>query len=376
MADSDRSRSSVALAQLQPSVLLEAAPPLLIDEWQAAPSLWDAVRLEVDERQATGQFILTGSAVPADRSKIFHTGTGRIARLRMRPMSLCESGDSSGGVSLGPLFEGCFSACRSKLGYEDVAFLVCRGGWPATLDQTPVEALTRSRECFEAVVSGERLRADGVKRRPEWFKRLMRVCSLHQGAPLSLASLSKALQADGQYVSTKTLSDYLEALAGAFVTEDVPAWRPKLRTKTAIRTTSVRAFSDPSFCAVALELKPEELMRRPDVFASAFKALCLRDLRVYGDLLDGMVYHYRDKNDLECDAVLHRRNGTYGLIEIKLGGEEAIEHGAKTLKALAGKIDETRMEKPAFLMVLTAVGDFAYQREDGVFVVPVGCLKY
>lgn len=375
MTDAERGGNNVALARLQPRLLLKDESPRLIDEWQAAPQLWDAVRLEVDQRQATGQFILTGSIEPADVSKIWHSGTGRIARLRQRTMSLFESGESNGCVSLGGLFDGQFAVGKSKLTYETVAFLTCRGGWPAALRLPSEEALRVAEECCTAAVDSL-FRADGVKRKADWMKRLMRAFALHQGTPLPLTDVSKALQADGQYVSTKTLSDYAEALERGFVEENVPAWRPALRTRTAVRTTSARAFVDPSFGAAALGIGPMDLMRQPEVFERLVKTLCLRDLRVYADWLDGMIYHFRNKNNLACDAVLQRRNGAYGLIEIRLGGEDSIERGAAMLKALAGKIDSTRMEKPAFLMVLTAVERFAYRREDGVYVVPIGCLKY
>ncbi len=380
MTDPERRANNENLARLQPSLLLDEEPPLLIDEWQVAPQLWDAVRFEVDQRQATGQFILTGSAVPADRSKIFHSGTGRFAWLHMRTMSLYESGDSNGGVSLGDLFDGKFSACKNKLSYENVAFLACRGGWPTAIDQAPEDALGRVTDYYGAVVNIDISRVDNIKRNAEWTKLLMRSYARNQGSQLPLSGLVQDMKSnsaeESPEMSTKTLSDYIEALTKIFVIEDMPAWNPNLRSKTAIRTTNTRYFSDPSFCAAALGLGPEDLMKNPETFGFVFETLCIRDLRVYGDLLDGMVYHYRDKNGLECDAVLHRRNGTYGLIEIKMGGAEAIEHGAKTLKALAEKIDSTRMEKPAFLMVLTAVERFAYRREDGVYVVPIGCLRY
>lgn len=375
MADAERGGNNMALAQLQPRLLLKDESPRLIDEWQAAPQLWDAVRFEVDQRQATGQFILTGSVEPVDGSKIWHSGTGRITRLRQRTMSLFESGESNGCVSLGGLFDGQFAVGKSKLTYETVAFLTCRGGWPAALRLPSENALRVAEECCATAVDGLS-RADGVKRKADWMKRLMRAFALHQGTPLPLTDVSKALQADGQYVSTKTLSDYAEALERGFVEEDVPAWRPALCTRTAVRTTPARAFADPSFGAVALGIGPMDLMRQPEMFELLVKTLCLRDLRIYADWLDGMVYHYRDKTNLACAAVLQRRNGAYGLIEIKLGGEEAIELGAETLKALAGKIDSTRMAKPAFLMVLTGIEGVAYRREDGVYVVPIGCLKY
>ncbi len=365
------------LARVQPNVLLEGKTPRLIDEWQVAPQLWDAVRFEVDHRKKTGQFILTGSAVPADRSAIFHSGTGRFAWLRMRTMSLFESGESNGKVSLKTLFDGRFTGGQSELTYSDVAYLACRGGWPTALGQAQAIALERVTDYYDAVVNVDISRVDGVKRNIENTKLLMRSYAEKQGTQTPLTALREAMKANAgrEVMSAKTLSGYLEALRQIFVIEDMPAWNPNLRSKTAIRTADTRYFSDPSLCAAALGIGPKDLEKNPETFGFVFETLCVRDLRVYADALDGTVYHYRDKTNLECDAVLHRRDGSYGLIEIKLGGDYAVEHGAETLKALAERIDVDKMMKPAFLMVLTAVGQFAFQREDGVYVVPIGCLK-
>ena len=377
MQDPDNGPSYIQLADSKPSLLLKGDEPRLIDEWQMAPQLWDAVRFEVDHRKKTGQFILTGSAVPADRSAIFHSGTGRFAWLRMRTMSLFESGESNGKVSLKALFDGRFTGGQSELTYSDVAYLACRGGWPTALGQAQAIALERATDYYDAVVNVDISRVDGVRRNAEYTKLLMRSYARNQGSQTSLSGLLEDMtdNTDREVMSAKTLSGYLEALRQIFVIEDMPAWNPNLRSKTAIRTADTRYFSDPSLCAAALGIGPKDLEKNPETFGFVFETLCVRDLRVYADALDGTVYHYRDKTNLECDAVLHRRDGSYGLIEIKLGGDYAVEHGAETLKALAERIDTDKMMKPAFLMVLTAVGQFAFQREDGVYVVPIGCLK-
>lgn len=358
---------------------LKGRTPRLIDEWQLMPKIWDAVRFEVDHRRKKGLFILTGSAVPADRSDIFHSGTGRFAWLRMRPMSLFESEDSNGKVSLDDLFAGRFEPCKNSLSYSRVAYLACRGGWPAIFGMDEKDALGLVFNYFDAVVNEDISRVDGVRRNATHAKKLLKSYARNQGSQISISGIQADMQASDVAadvtMSIKTTAGYLDALREIFVIEDMPAWNPNLRSKAAIRTAETRYFSDPSFCAAALDIGPKDLENNPETFGFVFETLCMRDLRTYADALDGSVYHYRDSNDLECDAVLHRRGGTYGLIEIKLGGDSAVEHGAHTLKKLASKIDDERMSKPSFLMVLTAVGEWAYQRTDGVYVVPIGCLR-
>ncbi len=377
MAKPDEMQENIRLAELNPTLLLDGTFPRLIDEWQLAPQLWDAVRFEVDHRDKTGQFILTGSAVPADRSKIFHTGTGRIAWLKMRTMSLYESGESNGMISLKQLFDGHRSiVAKNTLNLEDIAYLICRGGWPTALDQDKEEALERAYDYYDAIVNVDISRVDGVKREPERTKRLMRSYARNLGTSVSLSVLRSDIVAnDEKSLSENTVLSYLKALKHIFVIDDLPAWNPNLRSKTAVRSANTRYFSDPSIGVAALGLGPQDLIKDLKTFGFFFETLCMRDLRVYTDALGGTVYHFRDKNGLECDAVIHLRNGHYGLIEIKLGGEELIESGASTLKNLAEKIDTEKMYKPSFLMVLTAVGRFAYQREDGVLVVPIGCMR-
>ena len=362
-----------------PEIILDGETPRLIDEWQQTPKLWDKIRFEVDHRKGMGHFILTGSAVPSNRDEIFHTGTGRFAWLTMRPMSLWESGDSNGKVSLHEMFdspETIAATCDTNL--KRIAFLTCRGGWPqASLMSDDEEiALDQAIDYFDAVVNSDIQRADGVDRDPERVKRLMRSYARFQGCQSSFGEIYKDMVANEKSgLDENTISSYLNALRQIFVVEDMHAWNPNLRSRTAIRSTDTRYFVDPSIATAALGLGPENLMNDLETFGLLFETLCVRDLRVFSQVLGGEVFHYRDKTGLECDAVVHLRNGAYGLIEIKLGGDKLIEEGAKTLNALAAKIDTTRMKNPAFLMVLIASSSFAYRRHDGVYVVPIGCLK-
>lgn len=365
---------TLEIAELNPKLLLEGEVPRLIDEWQLAPKLWDVIRREIDRREGLpGQFILTGSAVPPDKSGIMHTGTGRFGWLKMRPMTLFESKESNGSVSLGALFEGELNiASTCSLSLEDVAFAACRGGWPTALRQTGQLALAHAFDYFDAIVREDISRVDGTRRNQETTRKLLRSYARAQGSQISLREIAKDV---GQQISEKTIGSYLSALRQIFVVEDIPAWNPNLRSKTAIRTSDTRYFVDPSIATAALGIGPRELLLNPETFGFIFETLCMRDLRVYAEALDGSISHFRDKNGLECDAVLHRRDGRYGLIEIKLGSEKGIEDGIKTLTALSKKINTDTMLAPSFLMILTASGDFAYRRNDGILVVPIGCLK-
>lgn len=365
------------LAALNPKGVLSGETPRLIDEWQTAPILWDAVRYEVDHRDNEGQFILTGSAVPADDKELKHTGTGRVSWLTMRTMSLWESGESNGSVSLRELFnapEQLFAENQLKL--EDIAYLTCRGGWPrATLQEKNI-ALGRAFDYFDAVIKVDISRVDGVKRDSERARRIMQSYARHQGSQTPISTIADDVRSnDVNSVDDKTIYSYVAALKKIFVIDDLTAWNPNLRSKTAIRTSDNRYFIDPSIATAALGLGPEDLMNDLNTFGLLFETLCVRDLRVFADALDGHVYHYRDKNGLECDTVVHLRNGSYGLIEIKLGGEKLINEGAKALNNLTDKIDTAKMKAPSFRMILTAVGKFAYRREDGIYIVPIGCLK-
>ena len=377
MNDPKKSSMYMQLAKMSPQTLLEGESPKLIDEWQLAPSLWDTIRFEVDHRDGEGFFILTGSAVPAKTDDIWHTGTGRFARIKMRTMSLWESEDSTGIISLGALFNGSAqTAITDEKSLEDMAFLVCRGGWPKATMQKKDVALERVFDYYDAVVNADISRVDNVERDAERTKRLMRSYARFQGSQTSISKIKDDVKAnDAMTVNDDTIGAYIKALEKIFVIEDMPAWNPNLRSKTAIRTSDTRYFVDPSIAVAALGLGPKDLMHDLNTFGLLFETMCIRDLRVYADALGGTVYHYRDKNGLECNAVVHLRNGSYGLIEIKLGGDDLIEEAAATLKELANKIDTTKMKSPSFMMVLTAIGSYAFQREDNVWVVPVGSLK-
>lgn len=372
--------SNIQMVKINPDFLLNGATPRLIDEWQIAPELWDAVRFAVDHRDEDGQFILTGSVTPLsdeDDEKIHHSGVGRIARLRMRPMTLWESGDSTGEISLGVLFQGAedvFGSCDKDL--YDIAWLMCRGGWPRAVNQSKDIALGRAIDYYDTVVNVDVKEPDKVERNPERVKLLMRSYARNQGAQVSLGAICADMRAnDSDTLDDRTVYSYLRALRGIFVIEDTKAWNPNLRSKSAIRTSDTRYFTDPSIAVAALGIGPDDLMNDLNTMGLFFETMCMRDLRVYAQALDGDVYHYRDGDGLECDAVVHLRNGSYGLVEIKLGGDSLIEEGVKSLKRLGKKIDTNRMKSPSFMMVLTAVGKYAYRRNDGVWLVPIGCLK-
>lgn len=377
MADPDNQKSYIEMADLRIKMLLKGDNPRLIDEWQIIPQIWDAIRFDVDHRGEEGLYVLTGSAVPASTENIHHAGTGRFAWITMRTMTLWESGESTGEVSLAELFRGNPDiAGFNKLKIEDIAYVVCRGGWPSSVSKNRRAALRQAYDYYDAVVKTDISRVDEVSRNSERTKLLLRSYARSQGGQVSIGAIRQDMMAnDDETLADKTVQSYIGALKKIFVIEDMPAWNPNLRSKTAIRSADTRYFVDPSIAVAALGLGPEDLVNDLETFGLLFETLCVRDLRVYADALDGMVYHYRDKNGLECDAVIHLRNGAYGLVEIKLGGAAAIEKGASTLMELASKIDTTKMKVPAFLMVLTAVGDYAYQRKDGIYVVPVGCLK-
>lgn len=375
--DPEQARNLRLLAQTSISSILEGDTPRLLDEWQLIPQLWDAARFTVDRRSAEGQFIFTGSAVPADKSKISHTGTGRFAWVTMRPMSLWESGDSIGVISLSDLFLGKSIAHPTPNNpLLHMAYLACRGGWPKAVTSPEKVALKQSYNYVDAVTEQEISQVDGVGRDKVLAKKLLRSYARSQGTQTSVADIVKDISSTEHNITTEvTIQSYIKALEKIFVIENMSAWNPNLRSKTAIRTSDTRYFVDPSIATAALRIGPEDLLTDLNTFGFIFETLAVRDLRVYADALDGDVFHYRDKDGLECDAVLHLRNGRYGLIEIKLGGEDLIESGVASLLALNKKIDTTKMLKPSFMMVLTAVGSYAYQREDGVWIVPIDAIK-
>lgn len=377
MNDPHNIKQYLTLAEIDPQILLKGETPRLIDEWQIAPKLWDAIRFEVDHRGEQGQFILTGSAVPPKTDDIRHTGTGRFTRLLMRTMSLYESGESSGEVSLKQMFSAPEKVRGiSGFGIEDLAFVTCRGGWPQAIDMREEIALDQAADYYDSVVNADITRAYGMNRNTERVKRLMRSYARAQGSQMPISAICEDVRAnDEKSFNEETAAKYIGVLKKIFVVEDMPAWNPNLRSKTAIRTSDTRYFIDPSIAAAALGIGPQDLIADLATFGFMFEALAVRDLRVYAESLGGEVFHYRDKDKLECDAVVHLKNGSYGLIEIKLGGDRLIEEGAATLKELADKIDTVKMKAPSFLMVLAGVGEFAYRRKDGVYVVPISTLK-
>lgn len=377
MANPEDKKQNLTLADISPSLLLKGEVPRLIDEWQLAPKLWDAIRFEIDHRQEEGQFILTGSAVPANMDDVTHSGTGRFSWLTMRPMSLFESGESNGGVSLDSLFTKSDNiSAINDLSLEDVAYLCCRGGWPRSIFMEKEIALEQAFDYYDAVVNSDISRVDGVNRNSERAKKLMRSYARNIGSQANNETLKNdMINNDSFSLDTDTVLSYVNALKKIFVIEEVSSWNPNLRSKIAIRTSDTRYYTDPSIAVAALGIGPDDLINDLNTFGLVFENLCIRDLRVYAESINGDVYHYKDATDLECDAVIHLRNGSYGLIEIKLGGEHLIDEGAKNLLQLQDKIDTTKMNNPSFLMVLTATGKYAYKREDGIYVVPIGCLK-
>ena len=377
LGDSSVFKQSAQLIELSPKTLLEGETPKLIDEWQALPSIWDSIRSEVDKRGEPSQFILTGSSVLPEADETIHSGTGRYAYIKMRPMSLYESGESSGKVSLNDLFAGkTFEPQTNNLTIDDIAYLTCRGGWPwATLIPKEV-ALDQAFDYVDSVVNNDIQRVDGVKRSPERAKLLLRSYSRNISQQIPYSTIRKDMLAnDSSTLDEDTVADYIKALKKLFVIEDLAAWNPNIRSKAAIRTSHTRHFVDPSIGTAALGLGPQDLINDLKSFGFFFEDLVVRDLRVYAEALDGKLYHYRDSSGLECDAVLHRRNGRYALLEVKLGGKDLIDEGAANMLKLSASIDTEKMPAPSFMAVIIGVGSYAYQRDDGVYVIPIGCLK-
>jgi uncharacterized protein len=374
LQDPDQSRSYLAMADTKPSLLLKGDTPRLIDEWQMAPVLWDAVRFEVDKRAASGQFILTGSSVPPDQATS-HSGTGRISRLKMRPMSLFESGESNGSISLRNLFLGTQeeSGAISELSIEQIAFALCRGGWPASISQKEKPALRMAIDYVEAIIHQDISQVDGVEKNPERVRLMLRSLARNLATMASYPTIQQDLEATDISLSDKTISSYMNALRRIFVVEDLPAWAPSLRSKTAIRTTEKRHFVDPSIATAVMRLNPEGVLEDFEYFGFLFESLCCRDVRIYAQAYDSDVFHYRDKSGLEADLIIRSRNGSWAAIEVKLG-QKKTEEAANHLLALKNRVDQEKMGEPAFLMVLTG-GQFAYRRKDGVWVVPIGCLR-
>ena len=373
MQDPDRGAAYMLAADTKPSILLDGAVPRLIDEWQMAPVLWDAVRFAVDQRQDYGQFVLTGSAVPTD-GVTMHTGTGRISRLPMRTMSLYESGESNGSVSLRNLFDNKMPVMEpSSLTIEQIAFALCRGGWPASVRMKGEDAMEPSRNYVDAIIHQDVSRVDGVERNPKRVQLLLRSLARNITTMATNVTILKDMEGDEKSMSAPTLDAYLNALRRIFVIEDLPAWSPSMRSKTALRTSSKRHFTDPSIATAVMRATPKSLLEDFNTFGLLFESLCTRDVRIYAQANDGEVYHFRDKNGLEADMIVALNDGRWAAVEVKLGTKQ-IDEASEHLQELAWKVNDEKMGKPSFLMVLTG-GEYAYQRKDGVLVVPIGCLK-
>lgn len=375
MQDPQNSEQHKEMAKIAPSMLMDGETPRLIDEWQLSPNLWDAIRFEVDRRSKVNQFILTGSSVPLLDSTQ-HTGIGRISRMAMRPMSLYESGDSNGLVSLSQLFETkSVTNSKSEKTIEDIAYFICRGGWPSAIDMERKFALRQAYEYVDGIIESEISRVDGVKRDKTRAEKLLKSYARNISTSVRLSEIQKDVLAnDVDSFDIETLNKYINALKLLYVIEDQPAWSPNLRSKTAIRTTDTRHFVDPSIAVAALGSNPEGLLNDLNLFGYLFESMCIRDLRIYAEAIDGKVLHYRDKNRLEADAVIQLRDGRYGLVEVKLGNQDRIDESAYNLIKLSQNIDSDKMNTPSFLMVITG-GRFAYKREDGVLVIPITNLK-
>lgn len=372
LQDPDEREQNLRLADVKPSLLLEGDNPRLIDEWQDAPQLWDAVRFSVDQRAEMGLYILTGSTT-VDQSKIAHSGTGRITRRHMRTMSFFESGDSNGEVSIKDLLKNQDIASKSSHSIEDIADLIVSGGWPASLGK-PLSVKQRQIAGYcNSIINTEISTSDGVTRESDKLDHLMRSYSRHISTQATIKTITDDITNNFDSINRKTVSEYIEALKKIFVIEDLPAWSPSLRSKATISTSSTRHFVDPAIAAYFLDAGPKDLLNDIRTMGLLFESLVIRDLRIYAESLDAKLYHYRDHSGLEADAILHFRSGEWGAIEVKLGNQ-AIESGVKSLLKLKDKVNVEKMNSPSFLAVITADG-YAYQRADGVYTIPVGCLR-
>ena len=358
--------------KLMPSLLLEGETPRLIDEWQEVPELWNAVRHSVDQRKKQGQFILTGSATPRDEV-LAHSGIGRISRIQMRPMSLYESKESTGSVSLKALFEGEQEiAAVSSMDIPQLAFSICRGGWPGAVT-LPAGSEMLAREYTDMLVEADIRNLDGIERNPHRVRQVLRSLARNISTLTTANTILADVRANDITINERTLDNYLNAMRRLFVVEDVPAWSPSVRSKTTIRTSVKRQLADPSIATAVMRVDTADLLHDLNTFGFLFESLCTRDLRVYAQSNDGEIFHYRDKDQLEIDLIISLNDGRWAAIEVKLGEHQADEAAANLIQ-LKNKVDTSRIGEPSFLMVLTG-GKFAYQRKDGVMVVPLACLK-
>lgn len=373
-------KQTITMARMNPKWALEGEKPRLIDEWQKAPDLWNQIKDDLDFDYQFGKFILTGSSTPADKTEVHHSGAGRIAPVKMRPMSLWESQESKGTVSLIELFDEKSDYpwdLNSEISLEDIAFLICRGGWPISVRAPKDIAVEITKNYYNGLFVFEDCENERFRnKKPEVLKMILKSYARHISTEAAISTIiADVRQSNERTMDPKTFDDYMEALKDLYVIEDLPAWNPNIRSKTIIRSTPTRHFIDTSIACRALSVSPNDLMNDLESFGLFFEDLAVRDLSIYANAIGGTVTHYRDNTGLECDAVVHLEDGRWGAIEIKLGGDELIEHGAQSLKNLRDKITSISEERaPSFLMVLTAVGG-AYRREDGVYVAPINLLK-
>lgn len=379
MDQPDKVKQYMGMAELNPTLLLAGDTPRLIDEWQLAPNLWNAVRFEVDQRQQFGQFILTGSSTPKKKAKGTHSGTGRFSWIKMRPMSLFESGDSNGTVSIKELFSGKMaSAISSSIDISRLAYLICRGGWPLAIRCQDDIALEQPFQYYEAILHTDEADEDENTFHfdPERMKQLMKSYARNISRPVPIETIrNDIIGSEDATFSKESLYEYINYLNRSFVIENSETWNPNLRSKAIVRTTPTKYFIDQSIGIAALGLGPNDLLSDLKTLGLFFENMALRDLRIYADLLDGDVYHYRDSYGVECDAVIHLRNGDYGLVEIKLGGDKAIQDGINSLNRLTDSLDTEKMKAPSFRMVLTGIGDYAFRTKEGIDIVPIGSLR-
>lgn len=373
MQDPRQIKNNLLIADTSPDLLLDGEKPRLIDEWQIAPILWDCVRVAVDDSGESGQFILTGSATPLAGSTM-HTGTGRIARIVMRPMSLFESLDSSGVISLGEMFSGApFKATKSNLSISDIAFLICRGGWPQSIGKSKDAAMLIADQYVKSIYEYDIKWLDGPSRDPKRVQTFLRSYARNLQTLTKNTVLLEDMKTNDISLTESTFYSYHSALTRLYIIEETPAWAPNIRSKTAIRTSNKKGFVDPSIATAILGQSPDSLLKDFEFFGYLFESLCVRDLRIYANQIEGEVFHYRDNYGLECDAIIRLRNGEYALIEIKLGGK-AEEQAANNLQSLEKLLVSKGHQAPKFKMILTG-GEYAYERHDGIFVVPIGCIR-
>lgn len=364
------------LADIGDDNLLSGEKPVLFDEWQKIPELWDYVRNYIDETSGKGLFILTGSAKPIE-DKERHSGIGRMKKIIMRTMSLWESNESSGEVSLRNLFDNTKNVSgKNRYQLKDIAHIICRGGFPsAVIEKDKDISLNYAKDYVNTLVSTDITSVDDIKRNPKRARAILKSYARNISTPAKMTTILKDVESNTDTQDIRTINSYIDAFSKLFVIDETESWTPKLRSKTAIRTTSTKHFVDPSIATAILDANPNDLIQDLNTFGLLFENLVIRDLKIYTQSLDGNVYNYRDKSGLEADAVIHLNDGRWGLIEIKLGGETLINEGALTLTKLKEVIDQDKMNKPAFLAIITATDSFAYKREDGIYVIPITCLK-